>query len=125
MVIIAMNYYLRCFIKESCSAFTTGLFTIQSPKDTNEIKKASGSRFFLSQNERRCPPWMAPERISTYGLVNTASGPNASLWCELIRLIMLNREAQLMSLHVQLSGRLRDFFFFISMLLFFLPKGFS
>lgn len=64
---------------------------------------------------------MAPERISTYGLVNTASGPNASFCCELIRLIMLNREAQLMSLHVQLSGLLRDFFF-ISMLLFFSPQ---
>lgn len=32
IVIIAMNYYLRCFIKESCSAFTTGLFTFQSKK---------------------------------------------------------------------------------------------
>lgn len=38
IVIIAMNYYLRCFIKESCSAFTTGLFTFQSQK------KASGSQ---------------------------------------------------------------------------------
>lgn len=65
---------------------------------------------------------MAPERISTYGLVNTASdcGPcrnyavlRSSELIHLMQVLLMmdgdeTRKAQLMSLHLQFTGLLRE-----------------